>query len=44
MNPLLDALAAGLSATVVTPNDRYEVPLKGSQRAIERFRQDCPSV
>ncbi|SMC95822.1 hypothetical protein SAMN06297251_11478 [Fulvimarina manganoxydans] len=44
LNPLLDALAAGLRATVITPNDRYEVPLKGSQKAIERFRRDCPSV
>ncbi|NDV86370.1 hypothetical protein GTW51_06620 [Aurantimonas aggregata] len=38
---LLDALAAGRSAEVSSPAGRYVVPLAGSGRAVETFRQLC---
>ncbi|UIJ71620.1 hypothetical protein [Aurantimonas sp. HBX-1] len=41
MTALLDALAQGRAAEVASPAGRYVVPLAGSGRAVEAFRQLC---
>lgn len=41
LTTLLDALAQGRAAEVSSPAGRYVVPLAGSGRAVETFRQLC---
>ncbi|MBB4005336.1 hypothetical protein [Aurantimonas endophytica] len=41
LTTLLDALAQGRAAEVSSPAGRYVVPLAGSGRAVETFRQRC---